>query len=53
MEKLIEELVAALDKAGLALAVAERETQDSRKAKLYAKAMKQASDAIEKARKRG
>jgi hypothetical protein len=52
-DKLISELVAALDKAGEALAVAERETQDARKEAQYTKAMMQASNAVEKARKHG
>jgi hypothetical protein len=52
-DKLIEELVKALDKAGEALAVAERETTDEQKRIKYTSAMGQASDAILKARKRG
>lgn len=52
-DKLIKVLVGALDEAGLALAYAERETQDARKAAKYVKAMKRASNAILKARKHG
>lgn len=52
-DKLIEELVAALDKAGEALAVAERETEDASKKSLYVMAMHKASNAILKARKHG
>lgn len=52
-DRLINVLVGALDKAGRALAVAERETKDAKKAMQYAKAMRLASFAILKARQRG
>jgi hypothetical protein len=53
-DKLIAVLVAALEKAGEALAVAEREAKDDpKKAMQYTQAMLRASKAVEKARKHG